>query len=86
MGREGLEKRRTGTRQVFVLFSVATLHYNIDISNDNSKTLLRATKGARNPYLAIFKTRNEEWRSGNGERGRGNGESLKRAIFKSRNL
>ena len=35
---------------------------------------------------AIFKTENKEWVNGNGERGKGNGESLKWGIFKSGNL
>ena len=54
--REGLKRRRTGTRQVFVLFSVTNLHYNIDVSNDNSKALLRATRGVYNPYLQVVIT------------------------------
>ena len=41
---------------MFVLFSVKNLHYNIDVSNDNSKTLLRATRGACNPYLQVVIT------------------------------
>ena len=55
--REGLKRSRTLTRQVFVLFSVTNLHYNIDVNNDNSKTLLRATRGACNPpYLQVVIT------------------------------
>ena len=54
--REGLKRRRTLTRQVFVLFFVTNLHYNIDVSNDNSKTLLPATRGACNPYLQVVIT------------------------------
>ena len=54
--RESLKRRRTLTRQVFVLFSVANLHYNIEVSNDNSKTLLRATRGACNPNLQVVIT------------------------------
>ena len=41
---------------MFVLFSVTNLHYNIDVSNDNSKTLLRATRGVCNPYLQVVIT------------------------------
>ena len=60
--------------------------FTISIRSRDSESRSNFARGTRSAIVEIEEWGMVEWENKNGERGNGDGESLKRGIFKSRNL